>query len=260
MAYTFAVQILLTNDDGARAPGLHALARVMAKQGRVVLCAPDREKSACAHAMTLRDPLRVWPVAVEGDYEAFEVNGLPVDCVNLALTEFFPEGCDLMISGINNGPNLGWDVTYSGTVGGALEGAVNGLRSIAISMAKYVEEGPTHYATAENWLTEWMPWLLAFPCKEHSILNVNVPNIAWPEIGGTRITRMGKRIYEDRVEPREDPWGRRYFWQGGVVVMDSSEPGTDVWAVNEGFVSVTPVRLDWTDHEHISALEQSLKG
>lgn len=208
--------------------------------------------------MTLRDPLRVWPTKVEGDYEAYEVNGLPVDCVNLALTEFFPEGCDLVVSGINNGPNLGWDVTYSGTVGGALEGAVNGIRSFAISMATYVEDAPAHFESAENWLREWFQWLINAPFKEHGILNVNVPSVAWEEIKGTRMTRMGTRIYEDRVELRHDPWGRKYYWQGGVVVMDSTQNGTDVFAVNEGFVSITPIKLDWTDLDHLDALERMM--
>ncbi|MBA3727098.1 MAG: 5'/3'-nucleotidase SurE [Armatimonadetes bacterium] len=251
------MQILLTNDDGVRAPGLHALARVAAAYGRVVLCAPDREKSACGRGMTLRDPLRVRKADVEGGYEAYEVNGLPVDCVNLAMTEYFPKGCDLVLSGINNGPNLGWDVTYSGTVAGALEGAVNGIRSIAISVAAYVEMAPLHYESAENWLKEWLPWLLKVPFREHGAISVNVPSIAWTEIRGTKITKMGTRIYEDRVERRSDPWGREYFWQGGTVVMDSSQEGTDVQAVNDGYVSITPLRLDWTDHEHLSDLRRA---
>ncbi len=253
------MQILLTNDDGLHSVGFRALARVASRLGRVVLCAPDREKSACGHAMTLRDPLRVKQIHI-GDYEAYEVNGLPVDCVNLALSEYFPEGCDLLLSGINNGPNLGWDATYSGTVGGALEGAINGIRSIAISVAKYVEEAPEHFETAERWLEEWLPWLLEAPMNRHCILNANVPSIAWAEIRGTRITRLGMRIYEDRVEKRHDPWGRPYYWQGGVVVMDSTQAGTDVCAVNEGFVSISPIRLDWTDHEALPALEQSLNA
>jgi 5'-nucleotidase len=207
--------------------------------------------------MTLRDPLRLKRVEMEG-FEAYEVNGLPVDCVNLALTEFFPDGCDLVLSGINNGPNLGWDITYSGTVGGAFEGAINGIRSIAISVASYVDDAPLHYETAESWLRENFQWLATAPIDPHSILNVNVPSIAPEQIRGTKITAMGMRVYEDRVEKRSDPWGREYYWQGGVVVVDSTQRGTDVWAVNEGFVSVTPVRLDWTAHSLIKALEESL--
>ena len=121
-----------------------------------------------------------------------------------------------------------------------------------------MDAGPLHYETAEEWLEEWFDWLANAPFKDHAILNVNIPNIAPVEIRGTKITRMGMRVYEDRVEKREDPWGRTYYWQGGVVVVDSTVEGTDVWAVNEGFVSVTPVRLDWTDHEHIAALQAAL--
>lgn len=253
------MEILLTNDDGVRAEGLWRLARVAAKRGRVVVCSPDRERSACSHAMTLRDPLRVRQVEIDGGHEAYEVDGFPVDCVNVALTEYFPNGCDLVISGINNGPNLGWDVTYSGTVGGALEGAINGIRSFAISVAQYVSDSPIHYETAEQWLDENFENLLNAPMAKHSIINVNVPNIAWPELRGTRITKMGTRIYEDRVEKREDPWGRPYYWQGGIVVMDTGIVETDVHAINEGFVSVTPLRLDWTVHEMLKPLEESFR-
>ena len=252
------MEILLTNDDGVRAPGIIALARVAAKHGRIVVCSPDRERSACSHAMTLRDPLRVHKVEFEGGREAYEVDGFPVDCVNVALTEFFPRGCDLVISGINNGPNLGWDVTYSGTVGGAIEGAINNIRSLAVSVAQYATGSPIHYETAEAWLEENLEKLIHAPMSKHSILNINVPNIAAAELRGMRVTRMGTRIYEDRVEKREDPWGRPYYWQGGVVVMDTGAVETDVHAVTEGFVSITPLRLDWTIHEMLKPLEKAL--
>lgn len=253
------MQILLTNDDGVRAPGILTLAKVASQKGRVVICAPDRERSGCGHAMTLHDPLRVRQVEVPGDFEAYEVDGVPVDCVNVALTEFFPNGCDLVISGFNNGPNLGWDATYSGTVGGALEGAVNGIRSFAISIAKYVEAAPAHFETARLWLEEWWHWLMEAPIDGHSILNINIPSIAYLELRGTRITTLGMKIYEDRVEKRHDPMGRPYYWQGGVVVMDSSQIGTDVFAVNEGFASITPIRLDWTHHDAIDTLQRAIQ-
>lgn len=254
------MNILLTNDDGVRSPGTSAVARVVSRIGKIVICAPDREMSACGHAMTLRDPLRLSKVPLEDGWEAYEVNGLPVDCVNLALAELFPSGCDLLISGINNGPNLGWDATYSGTVGGALEGAINGIRSIAISVAKFVEDAPPHFETAERWLEEWLDWLLNVPLPPYCILNVNVPSIAYEEIRGTRLATMGMRIYEDRVEKRYDPWGRPYYWQGGVVVMDRTQAGTDVYWVNEGFVSITPLRLDWTDYDALESLEKNFPG
>ncbi|HWP31600.1 MAG TPA: 5'/3'-nucleotidase SurE [Fimbriimonadales bacterium] len=252
------MEILLINDDGIYRPGLLKLANVVQRLGRVVLVAPDHERSACGHGMTLRDPLRLKEVDVTGGFEAYEVNGLPTDCVNLALREFFPNGCDLLMSGINNGPNLGWDVTYSGTVAGAMEGAINGVPSYAISIAVFVEDSPIHYETAEQWLDENLEWLIGLKLPRYTFLNINVPNIAYLEIRGTRITRMGTRIYEDQIIRKVDPWGRLYYWQGGVIVMDEKEPGTDVHEVNEGFVSITPIKLDWTDHEAIVALKEEL--
>lgn len=237
----------MTNDDGVRAPGLLALAKVASKFGDVKIVAPDRERSACGHAMTLHDPLRVRKVHLDG-FEAFEVNGVPVDCVNVGLTEQWPDGCDLILSGINPGPNLGFDVTYSGTVAGAMEGCINGIRSIAISVALFVSDAPPHFETAARWLEANFALLATLPSKPLTFLNVNVPSIAFEELSGTRVAGMGKRVYEDRVERRDDPWGRPYYWQGGVVVMDPNQPGTDVEAVSNGFVSITPVSLDWTDH------------
>ena len=241
------MRILLTNDDGIRAPGLRLLAQTAREFGEVKIVAPDRERSACGHAMTLRDPLRVKKVDYEFGIEALEVNGLPVDCVNVGLTEIYPDGCDLVLSGINNGPNLGFDVTYSGTVAGAMEGTINGITSIAISMCLFADGAPPHFETGALWLKNNLDWLLKLPKNELSFLNINVPAIAYPEINGHKFSVMGRRVYQDRVERRSDPWGRPYYWQGGVVVMRSDDPTTDVHAVNQGFVSITPVSLNWTD-------------
>lgn len=241
------MRILVTNDDGVRADGILHLAQVASEFGEVKIVAPDRERSACAHAMTLRDPLRVKELAI-GGIQAFEVNGLPVDCVNVGLTVAFPDGCDLVLSGINNGPNLGFDVTYSGTVAGAMEGAINGIRSIAMSMCVFVDGAPFHYESGTKWLRENWETLMNLPLGDLAFLNVNVPAIAREEIQGHKFVPMGRRVYQDRVERREDPWGRTYYWQGGVVVMRPEEGNTDVWAVTNGYVSVTPVSLDWTDH------------
>ncbi len=247
------MRILITNDDGIRAEGLAALISVARDFGDVKVVAPEREMSACGHGMTLRTPLRVRETEVLG-VEAFEVNGLPVDCVNVGLTLAWPGGCDLVLSGINNGPNLGFDVTYSGTVAGAMEGAINGIWSIAASMAVFVSEAPFHYETGARWLRENWPLLVGFPHKPLTYLNVNVPAIAYPELQGHRFVGMGRRVYEDRVEQRLDPWGRPYYWQGGAAVLDNEQPGTDVEAVARGFVAVTPITLDWTDHAYLSSM------
>ena len=248
------MRILITNDDGIRAEGLRVLVAVAQEFGEVKVVAPDHERSACGHAMTLRNPLRVKPVAWDG-VDAYEVDGVPVDCVNVGLTVAWPDGCDVVLSGINNGPNLGFDVTYSGTVAGAMEGAINGIRSISVSMAAFVSDAPMHFETGAQWLSENLGALLGAPYKPLSFLNVNIPAIAYPEIQGQRVVGMGQRVYQDRVELREDPWGRPYYWQGGVVVMDRDQPNTDVQAVSQGYVSITPVSLDWTDHKFAEELQ-----
>ena len=173
----------------------------------------------------------------------------------MALTEFFPDGCDLVLSGINNGPNLGFDITYSGTAGGAMEGTINGINSIALSMALFVDGAPIHYETAGQWLAENFQMLLDLPFPGLTFYNVNIPSIVFEELKETAFVRMGERIYQDRVERRSDPWGRPYYWQGGVVVMDPSDEGTDVWAVSRGNVSITPVSLDWTNWKLLESLQ-----
>lgn len=254
------MRILITNDDGIRAPGIYHLTEVAKRFGTVKVVAPDRERSACAHSLTMRDPLRVSAFEWDG-CEAYEVNGVPADCVNIGLTVAWPEGCDLVLSGINNGPNLGFDVTYSGTAAGAMEGTINGVFSIAVSMAQFVTNSPIHFETGATWLAENLQTLMALPRKPLTFFNVNVPNVHdLAELRGLRVAGMGQRVYEERIEFREDPWGRPYYWQGGAVVMRADQPGTDVQAVSEGFVSLTPVSLDWTDHAHARALEAALRG
>lgn len=252
------MRILVTNDDGIRHPGLAALVEVAQEFGEVKIVAPDRERSACGHSMTLHDPLRAHPAKWE-NHEAYEVTGVPVDCVNVGLTLCWPEGCDLILSGFNPGPNLGFDVTYSGTVAGAMEGSINGTQSIAISMACFISGAPVHFETGQAWLRENWDALLGTDCPKLTFLNINVPNIALPELRGHRVAAMGRRVYEDRVELRHDPWNRPYYWQGGVVVMDPDQPGTDVEAVTNGFVSITPISLDWTAHQHMEALDLQLR-
>lgn len=251
------MRILITNDDGIHAPGLVELVKVAREFGEVKIIAPDHERSGCSHSMTLYDPLRVRQVDWEG-HEAYEINGVPVDCVNVGLTIAWPDGCDLILSGFNNGPNLGFDVTYSGTVAGAMEGTINGIKSIALSLAGFVTGAPLHYETGGRWLLENWGMLVNAPQKPLTFLNINVPSIAYEELRGHRVVKLGQRIYEDRVEMRHDPWNRPYYWQGGVVVMDPNQPGTDVQAVTQGFVAITPVTLDWTDYEHMKAVESSM--
>ena len=251
------MRILVTNDDGIHAPGLKAVVAVAQEFGEVVVSAPDRERSACAHAMTLRDPLRVTEVPWDG-ITAYAVNGFPVDCVNVGLT-LAGDDIDLVLSGFNWGPNLGFDVTYSGTVAGAMEGTINGIRSISLSMATFMVESPAHFETGSRWLRENLRSLISVDLPDLTFLNVNVPAIEYTELRGERVVEMGRRVYKDRVERRDDPWGRPYYWQGGSVILQGHQPGTDVAAVREGFVSITPVSLNWTDHSSMQTIESSLK-
>lgn len=246
------MNILITNDDGIRASGIEVLAEVASEFGNVKVFAPDRERSACSHAMTLRDPIRA--KCYDGlQVPAWEVDGLPVDCVNLGKDLGFDNKCDLVLSGINCGPNLGCDVTYSGTVAGAMEGCICGIRSIAVSMALFVSGAPAHFKTGARWLQENWEMLHALDLPPLTFMNINVPAIAYEEIQGYRFVAMGKRVYQDRVERRSDPWGRPYYWQGGVVAMGGEQPGTDVEAVNDGYVAITPISLDWTEHKVMNA-------
>lgn len=249
------MRILVTNDDGLRSPGLHALVRVAKLHGEVKVAAPEREQSGCGHGMTISQPLRAHRTTVEG-VEAYEVTGVPVDCVNVGLTLAWDRHCDLVLSGFNNGPNLGFDVTYSGTVGAAMEGSINGIRSIALSMASFVSDAPLHYDTGERWLKENWDLLMSAPLEPKTLLNVNIPALAYQELRGTRVVSMGSRIYDDRVEMRLDPAGRPYYWNSGVVVMKPDEQGTDVQAVGEGFVAITPLTLDWTDHASVAGFQR----
>jgi 5'-nucleotidase len=204
--------------------------------------------------MTMREPLRVnefeWPGC-----RALEVNGFPTDCINVGLTLAYPDGCDLVLSGINNGPNLGFDITYSGTVAGAMEGTINGIRSISLSMVSFVVGAPLHYETGASWLANHLDALMKVPLAPLTFLNVNIPALQEVELRGTRVVPMGQRVYKDRVEMRNDPWGRPYYWQGGVAQLTPTQPGTDVGAVGESFVSVTPVTLDWTAHDQLRTLQ-----
>lgn len=252
------MRILVTNDDGIRAPGIRVLTEIAKQFGEVKVVAPDRERSACGHALTMHDPVRFKRFEWDG-CEAYEVSGVPTDCVNVGLEIGFPDGCDLVLSGINNGPNLGFDVTYSGTVAAAIEGTIVGVPSIAISMAGFVTGAPIHYEAAGTWLAENLEKLISLPTKPLTFLNVNIPNVGDPiEIRGMRVAPMGKQVYINRLEYREDPWGRPYYWQGGVAVMSGDQPGTDVQAARDGFVSLTPVSLDWTDYDWLKTLERAL--
>lgn len=240
--------ILLTNDDGIHSPGLTALADRLAAMGRVVVVAPDRERSAIGRALTLHVPLRAEEIAKD----RWAVSGTPTDAVNLGIQGLLNEKPDLVLSGINRGGNMGDDLTYSGTVAAAMEATLMGVPSIAISLSG----GSFEYADFTD--AARIAQQLAAVVLEHGLpadtfLNVNVPDK--PPLG-IRLTRQGKRIYEDAVIHNQDPRGRSYYWLGAGRLGFKQLDGTDFHAVDNGYVSVTPLHLDLTNYAAMERLRQ----
>src|SRR5690349_19592633 len=230
--------ILVTNDDGVHAPGLAALAAALEPLGEVWVVAPEREQSACGHALTLHRPLRPH----QWGERRFAVNGTPSDCVNLSVLGFLPERPVLVASGVNHGSNLGDDVTYSGTVSAAMEGTLLGVPSIAVSQVDPETEGfdgagTVARAVAMRLLVEGLP--------AKTLLNVNVPR---GEVKGIRLTRLGHRVYREKVIQEMDPRGRPYYWIGAGPPEWAEDASADIAAVHEGWASVTPLHLDLTHH------------
>ena len=247
--------ILVTNDDGVLAPGLLTLAQEMRKLGNVTILAPDRNWSGGGHVKTLDRALRVREVRLEDGTQAFAGDGAPSDCVALAILGYFKEPVDLVVSGINVGANLGHDVTYSGTVTAAMEAVIAGVPGVAVSLEVpegFIGQVDFHPAACvagvvvRNVIENGLP--------PETLLNVNVPFLKQEEIKGFRTTRQGLRVYHSRLDERIDPRGRPYYWIGGDAPTGVSEPGTDVGALAEGFVSVTPLQLDLTAYRALSDL------
>ncbi|MFO8082024.1 MAG: 5'/3'-nucleotidase SurE [Armatimonadota bacterium] len=235
------MKILVTNDDGVHAPGLLALARALAPLGEVIVIAPERQQSAAGHGITLHKPLRMTPVDLDAPVaEAFATNGTPADCTILAAADDRPRP-DLVVAGINAGANLGEEVLYSGTASAAMEGALQGITSFAVSVTSYencIFEPAAEYAArlARRMLERDLP--------PDTFLNVNVPNVCAEELGPGVLTRLGRRDYINSLDHRVDPRGRSYYWFSGEPSECDCEEGTDIGAIQAGRVSVTPVHFD----------------
>jgi 5'-nucleotidase len=238
------MRILVTNDDGIGAPGIHALVQSLQSLGEITVVAPERPRSASGHAITLHKPLRLSPYTFAGADRAFACNGTPSDCVTLGIDIVLKRQADLVVSGINAGPNLGWDLTYSGTVSAAMEGAILGMPSIALSVA--AETSEIDYTAAAAFAAKLAAEVGKRGMERWTLINVNVPALPVNEVHGVTITHQGRRQYVDRVVERTDPSGRPYYWLGGSLGEDVPDPGSDVHAVLEGKISVTPVHLDLT--------------
>lgn len=241
--------LLVTNDDGIRSPGLEALANALDPLGEVWVFAPDREQSAVGHGISLQRPLRAVPFRDRW----FAIDGTPTDCVLLAVRTLLPRKPTMVLSGINTGPNLGDDVTYSGTVAGAYEGMLLGFPSIAISNANYSE---TDYQTAARCSALIAEHVLEHGVPPDTVLNVNVPDVPYDDLAGMKITRQGLREFDDEVIEREDPRGVKYYWIGGYRPSNVVHPGTDVEAIENTYVSVTPLHRDLTNYQSLKSLEE----
>ncbi len=255
------MHIVVTNDDGVRAPGLLALVEAMQSLGSVTVVAPDRNWSASGHVKTMSRPLRVHRVKLANGVDAFASDGAPSDCVCLALLGIAQGKVDLVVSGINPHANLGHDVTYSGTVTAAMEAVISGVPGVAFSLDTHEDDDSRiDYTTASQVARQFVEKLLKQPLQPQTLLSVNIPYLPMEQIKGWMATRQGLRIYRDRLDTRKDPRGREYYWIGGDAPTGVPENGTDVGALAQGFVSVTPLMLDLTHYPALNALDGLLQG
>jgi 5'-nucleotidase len=235
------MRILLTNDDGIASPALDQLRRVLSPFGRVITIAPDRNQSATSQSLTLYRPLRIHEVAED----VYSVDGTPTDCVLVAFHGQLGDKPDLVVSGINHGPNMGEDVFYSGTVAAAIEGVLQGVPGIAASL---VTRQPTDFREAADVVGRIVRQVLERGLDRRFLFNVNLPHLPAADLKGVQVTRLGTRVYEDTLVRKVDPRGKDYFWIGGEDPVWAPDEGTDFHAVDAGFVSLTPMQLELTDH------------
>lgn len=244
--------ILVTNDDGVYSPGLSALHDAVSGLGETYTVAPDRERSAAAHSLTIHRPIKVHKLRER----VYSVTGTPTDCVAVGVEKILPEPPVLIVSGINPGPNLGDDLTYSGTVSAALEGTILQIPSFAVSLA--VDNGAEPlFETAAIIAQRIAAYMLKEALPPDTLLNINVPNIKSDEIAGTRFTRQGKRLYEGAIQETFSPWGEKYFWIGGGTPRWEQGEDTDISAVLRGYVSITPLQPDLTNYKAMTLLRAS---
>ena len=242
--------ILVVNDDGVYGAGLKPLARSLGRLGRVVVVVPERERSAASHAITLHKPIRVRKL----EPNFYIMNGTPADCTRFGVIAMMKEKCDLVVSGINHGANLGADTMYSGTVGAAKEACMLGIAALAVSVTTK-EENP-HFDSAARMAVVVAREMLNRGLPPHTLLNVNVPNHPWRSLKGVEVTTLGRRIYGRALSPRTDPRGQTYYWMAGAVPRGVAEPGSDIAAIEAGKVSVTPLKLYLTDDAFLPDLRR----
>ncbi len=241
--------ILVTNDDGVHSPGIIALYRTMKNLGDAYIVAPDRERSAAGHSLTLHRPLKVEEIREH----VYSINGTPTDCVTLGINKLLPKKPALIVSGINRGANLGDDITYSGTVSAAMEGTIFGIPSIAFSL---ISDKHYHFDTASFFALKIASLVLDHSLPYDTLLNINIPNVRKEEIKGVKFTRQGKRVYDDSIQETYNPWGEKHYWIGGGKPYWEHGADTDIEAIQTNFISVTPIHLDLTNFDALSFLRE----
>lgn len=263
------MKLLVGNDDGIFAPGIRTLADTLAAAGhQVSVVCPDRERSATGHGLTIHEPLRA--ERIEGVFypavKAWACSGTPADCIKLALEALLDELPDFLISGINQGSNLGTDVLYSGTVSAAMEGTIAGVNSIAVSLTSFTQQT---FQPAADYALSLVQHLSTQPIQDAVLLNVNVPAVPETELAGVKVTRQGLRRYHNLFEKRADPRGKSYYWLAGEVLEDIDPPAaharypdlvTDVEAIRDRFISVTPLQYNLTDYDRIDGVQNSAES
>jgi len=240
------VRILVTNDDGIKAEGIKQLVLGLREIGEVYVLAPESEMSACGHGITVHQPIRVRKFEFLADVTAWSVSGTPADCVKLGVTTLLEIKPDIIVSGINKGPNLGTDVLYSGTVSGAIEGIILGIPAIAISLDSFLTDD---FSFARKVALNLCKQMINEKLAPDTLLNVNVPYIAENQIKGYKVTKLGERKYINNFDHRKDPRGNDYYWLAGQVVQPHIEDeDLDVIAIKNNYVSVTPIHFDLTNY------------
>jgi 5'-nucleotidase len=245
------MNLLLTNDDGIFAPGLQALHRRLAPRHDVAVVAPDQERSAVGHGITLHHPLRAAQVALNAHFHGYAVNGTPADCIKLGMVELLATRPDLVLSGINPGANVGINVNYSGTVAAAKEAALLGLPAIAVSVQG---RKVVNFEAAAAFTESLAEIVLKQGLPRGTFLNVNIPNVPFAEISGTVVSRQGTGRYVDRFEKRQDPRDRPYYWPGSDPQTFDEDPEVDGAALQGNFISITPIKCDMTDYDALERL------
>lgn len=249
------MNILITNDDGINSIGLKTLAEEISKIANIAVAAPDRERSAISHAITMHKPLRADKVIIpDTGISGWKINGTPADCVKLALEALLDFTPDFVLSGINSGPNLATDVIYSGTVSAASEAAMSGIPAIALSIAGHGVDDFC-FISAASIASKLLLQIINQDLPENMLLNINIPPADPNIIKGIAITRLGNIRYINSFDRRIDPRGKAYFWLSGQPVDYMNDKGSDVWAVKNNYVSVTPLHVDLTKYEAIDTIE-----